>query len=89
MAETSTRGDTLQDIVGFKYPLPNLARSLKRRNTKIVAFGSSSTAGTRQVVPFPAYLELMLRDEFGIQVINGFGKLMINVINRGVGGEEA
>jgi acyl-CoA thioesterase-1 len=89
MAETSTPGDTLQDIVGFKRPLPNLARSLQHRNTKIVAFGSSSTAGTRLVVPYPAWLELMLRDEFGIQMINEFDKRMINVINRGVGGEEA
>jgi lysophospholipase L1-like esterase len=89
MAETSPPGDTLQDIVGFKYPLPNLARSLKQRNTKIVAFGSSSTAGTRLVVPYPAYLELMLRNEFGTQMTSEFGKRMINVINRGVGGEEA
>ena len=90
MAETSAPGDTLQDIVGFKHPLPHLAKSLKeQRNTKIVAFGSSSTAGTRLVVPYPAWLELMLRDEFGIQMINEFDKRMINVVNRGVGGEEA
>jgi acyl-CoA thioesterase I len=89
MAETSPLGDTLQDIVGFKHPLPNLARSLKQRNTKIVAFGSSSTSGMLQVVPYPARLELMLRNEFGIQFMDGFGKRMINVINRGVGGEEA
>ena len=89
MAETSTLGDTLQDIVGFKHPLPHLARSLKQRNTKIVAFGSSSTSGMLQVVPYPARLELMLRNEFGIQFMDGFGKRMINVINRGVGGEEA
>jgi acyl-CoA thioesterase-1 len=90
MAETSAPGDTLQDIVGFKHPLPHLAKSLKeQRNTKIMAFGSSSTAGTRLVVPYPAWLELMLRDEFGIQMINEFDKRTINVINRGVGGEEA
>jgi acyl-CoA thioesterase-1 len=89
MAETSTLGDTLQDIVGFKHPLPNLAKSLKQRNTKIVAFGSSSTSGMLQVVPYPARLELMLRNEFGVQFMDGFGKRMINVINRGVGGEEA
>jgi hypothetical protein len=82
MAETSPPDDTLlQDIVGFKHPLPNLARSLKQRNTKIVAFGSSSTAGRSPVVPFPAYLELMLR--------SAFDNRMINVINRGIGGEEA
>ena len=89
MAETSSHGDTLQDIVGFKHPLRNLARSLKQRNTKIVAFGSSSTSGRLPIVPFPAYLELMLRGAFGIQMIGGFGKRMIYVINRGVGGEEA
>jgi acyl-CoA thioesterase I len=89
MAETSTLGDTLQDIVGFKHPLPNLAQSLKQRNTKIVAFGSSSTSGMLQVVPYPARLELMLRNEFGVQFMDGFGKRMINVINRGVGGEES
>src|SRR5882757_1296996 len=89
MAETSAPGDTPQDFVGFKHPLPNLARSLKQRNTKIVAFGSSSTSGMLSVVPYPARLELMLRNEFGVQAIDGFGKRMINVINRGVGGEEA
>ena len=89
MAETSPLGDTLQDIVGFKHPLRNLARSLKQRNTKIIAFGSSSTAGMLSVVPYPAGLELMLRNEYGNQAINPFGKRMINVINRGVGGEEA
>ena len=89
MAETPAPGDTLQDIVGFKYPLPNLARSLKQRNTKIVAFGSSSTAGKGLVVPYPAWLELMLRNEFGTEKTPQFGKRMINVINRGVGGEDA
>ena len=89
MAETSAPGDTPQDFVGFKHPLPNVARSLKQRNTKIVAFGSSSTSGMLSVVPYPARLELMLRNEFGVQAIDGFGKRMINVINRGVGGEEA
>jgi acyl-CoA thioesterase I len=89
MAETSAPGDTVQDIAAFRHPLPNLARSLKQRNTKIVAFGSSSTSGMLQVVPYPARLELMLRNEYGIDGSNPFGKRMINVINRGVGGEEA
>lgn len=89
MAETSTSGDKPQEFTGFKYALPNLAWSLKQRNTKIVALGSSSTAGRSPVVPYPAYLELMLRNEFGVQMIDGIGKRIINVINRGVGGEEA
>ena len=78
------------DLFNFRYPLKHLTESLNtQRNTKIVAFGSSSTAGARQVVPFPAYLDLMLRGEFGVQMTSKFGKRMINVINRGVGGEEA
>ena len=78
------------DLFNFRYSLKHLTESLNtQRNTKIVAFGSSSTAGARQVVPFPAYLELMLRGEFGFQETSKFGKRMINVINRGVGGEEA
>src|SRR5258707_5657238 len=89
MAETSAPGDTLQDIVGFRHPLPHLANSLKQRNTKIVAFGSSSTSGMLSVVPYPARLELMLRNEFGVEAIDGFGQRMINETNRGVGGEEA
>lgn len=40
-------------------------------------------------MPYPAYLELMLRQEFGTQMIDGIGKRMINVVNRGIGGEEA
>jgi hypothetical protein len=78
------------DPFNFCHPLEHLTKSLNtQRNTKIVAFGSSSTAGKGQVVPFPAYLELMLRGEFGFQETKKFGKRMINVINRGVGGEEA
>jgi acyl-CoA thioesterase-1 len=89
MAETSAPGDTPQVFVDFKRPLSNLARSLKQRNTKIIAFGSSSTSGMLSVVPYPARLELMLRNEYGTDGSLPFGKRMINVINRGVGGEEA
>lgn len=89
MAETSAPGDTLQNIVGFKHPLWHLAKSLKQRNTRIVAFGSSSTSGMLQVVPYAPRLELLLRNEFGVEMLPEFGKRMINVINRGVGGEEA
>lgn len=89
MAETSPPDDPSQVFVGFTRPLKNLARSLKQRNTKIVAFGSSSTTGRLSVVPYPAWLERMLREEYGNQGDLPFGKRMINVINRGIGGEEA
>ena len=82
MAEISRHCDTHQDIVGFKYPLPHLMRSLKlQRKIKIVAIGSSSTAGEGDVVPYPSRLELLLR--------GGFHDRMIDVLNRGIGGQEA
>jgi acyl-CoA thioesterase I len=74
--------DTHPDLVGFKYPLSHLTQSLKRqRKVKIVAIGSSSTAGADNVVPYPCRLELALRQRF-------YGR-MIDVINRGIGGQEA
>jgi len=50
MAETSAPDDILK-LIAFKHPLPNRARCLKQRNTWIVAFESSSTAGNHLVVP--------------------------------------
>jgi hypothetical protein len=82
MAEISRHCDTHQGIVGFKYPFPHLMRSLKlQRKTKIVAIGSSSTAGEGNVVAYPARLELLLREKFRDR--------MIDVLNRGLGGQEA
>jgi acyl-CoA thioesterase-1 len=82
MAETSAHCDTHQDLTGFKYPFPHLMRSLKtQRATKIVAIGSSSTAGEGDLVPFPARLELLLRKKFRDR--------MIDVLNRGLSGQEA
>jgi hypothetical protein len=70
------------DLVEFKYPLPNLTRSLKRqRKVRIVSIGSSSTAGADNIIPYPCRLELALRKRF-------FGR-MIDVLNRGIGGQEA
>ena len=82
MNDTSRRCTTHPEIVGFKYPLPNLAEALKKqRKIKIVAIGSSSTAGALNVVPFPPRLELALRKQF-------YGRI-IDVLNRGIGGQEA
>jgi acyl-CoA thioesterase-1 len=70
------------DLVGFKYRLPHLTESLKRqRKIKIVAIGSSSTAGEDPVIPFPFRLQLALRSRYP-------GR-MIDVVNRGIGGQEA
>jgi len=76
---------THPEIVKLDHELPRFAEALRRqRKIKVVAFGSSSTAGTRDgVQPYPPRLETLLRrqDQF-------FGRL-IDVINRGVGGQEA
>jgi hypothetical protein len=74
--------DTAPDLVNFNFPFPHLTEALKRkRKIKIVAIGSSSTAGEGHIVPYPCRLELALRDRF-------HGS-MIDVLNRGIGGQEA
>ena len=82
MADAPRPCNTHLDLVGFKYPLPHLAESLKRqRKTRIVAIGASSTAGEGNIIPYPARLELALR-------AHSYGR-MVDVLNRGVGGQEA
>jgi acyl-CoA thioesterase I len=74
--------DPHSDLVKFSYPLPHLADSLKRRRRiKVVAIGSSSTAGEDNLIPFPPRLELALRKRFPDR--------MIDVLNRGIVGQEA
>jgi hypothetical protein len=64
------------------YSLPNLTESLKKqRKIRIVAIGSSSTAGEADVLPYPSRLEMLLRDRVHDR--------MIDVLNRGIGGQEA
>lgn len=74
--------DTHLELVKFNYPLPHLTAALRRqRSIKIVAIGSSSTAGVDSVVPFPPRLEMLLRQKYPFR--------MIDVVNRGIGGQEA
>jgi GDSL-like Lipase/Acylhydrolase family len=62
--------------------MPNLAARLAGTGTvKIVAFGSSSTAGERGIIPYPYRLEQALRSRYQNRALD--------VLNRGVGGEEA
>jgi acyl-CoA thioesterase I len=73
---------SLDDLMRFKYPLPHLTESLNsQRKVRIVAIGSSSTAGEGKIVPYPGRLEMTLRDRFRGP--------MIDVLNRGIGGQEA
>ena len=82
MAEGSADGDFPAEFLTFKYPLPNFAAALRGKNpVKIVAMGSSSTAGREDVVPYPHRLEMYLRRKYA--------NPRIDVINRGKGGEEA
>jgi acyl-CoA thioesterase-1 len=82
MNNVSRPCDTHPDIVRFNYPLPRLKVALQQqRNIKIVAIGSSSTAGVDPVLPFPPRLEMLLRQKYP-------GR-MIDVVNRGISGQEA
>jgi len=66
----------------LNHPLLRLKDALKQqRKVRIVALGSSSTAGADGILPFPPRLEMLLRKKF-------FGS-MIDVVNRGIGGQEA
>ena len=76
--------DTHADLFSFRHDLPHLTESLKKqRKIKIVAIGSSSTAGEveGEVLPYPPRLELLLR--------RAFHHRMIDVLNRGLSGQEA
>jgi lysophospholipase L1-like esterase len=66
----------------FEYRLPHFARSLRGSGpVSIVALGSSSTAGEGGIAPYPSRLQALLKDQYPTAAID--------VINRGVGGQEA
>jgi hypothetical protein len=75
-------GDVPAEFITFKYPLPHLSAALLGKDPlRIVAIGSSSTAGREDVLAYPAWLEMYLRRKYD--------NPRIDVINRGRGGEEA
>lgn len=82
MPDASQPCSTHPELVHFKYPLPHLADSIKRqRKIKIVAIGSSSTLGEGDLIPYPSRLQLALRKQFHDR--------MIDVLNRGLSGQES
>jgi hypothetical protein len=82
MTEGPKHCNTHLDCFSFRYGLPHFTKSLReQRKIKIVAIGSSSTAGEGDVIPYPARLELLLRGRSH--------DLMIDVLNRGLSGQEA
>ena len=87
MSDVSGPRDIDADLVSFKYPLPHLKAALQsQEKIRIVAIGSSSTAGVAPVLPYPPRLEMLLRQKFANPQ---FPNQMIDVINRGIGGQEA
>ena len=71
MPDSSRLCDLSPEPVGFEYPLPHLREALKRqRKIKIVAIGSSSTAG---VDPVLSGLQIALRDAQVLQRDEGAG----------------
>jgi len=87
MPDTAPEVNFPSELVSLKYPLPHLMRALVgEAPVRIVAMGSSSTAGRADVVPYPHRLEMYLRAGFGDE---RFPNLKIDVLNRGRGGEEA
>ncbi len=75
-------------IVDLKHPLDNFRTALAGTGpVRIVAMGSSSTAGLDNVVAYPARLELYLRKHF--KEHDQRPNIRIDVLNRGKGGEEA
>lgn len=81
MADKTRPCDTHLDLFNFK-PLPHFAEALRsNRKVKVVALGSSSTVGADGILPYPPRLQMLLRERF-------YGRI-IDVLNRGVGGQEA
>jgi hypothetical protein len=67
----------------FPEPLPNFSKQVAGKGfIKIVAIGSSSTAGEGGIVPYPSRLQDLLRQ-------SNECKDRAIVLNRGIGGQEA
>lgn len=73
-------------IVDLQYPLENFRKALGGKGpVRIVAMGSSSTAGLGDVVPYPA--RLYLRSHYKDHDLHR--DIRIDLFNRGKGGEDA
>jgi lysophospholipase L1-like esterase len=75
----------------FEHPLSHFSDRFSAAGpVKIVAIGSSSTAGEGGIAPYPCRLELALRNpSTWPEGADKFKNRMIDVINRGKGGDEA
>ena len=67
--------------IPFEHGLTHFAQSLARGQARIVAIGSSTTAGEGNIKAYPARLLCFLRDEYPNSAIT--------MANKGIGGQEA
>jgi lysophospholipase L1-like esterase len=85
VATVSPRCSAPTELGQLGQPLPRVARLLaSRRPIKIVALGSSSTAGAGASSPEASY-----PSRLAIELAQRFPRAEITVLNRGVNGEEA
>ena len=86
MTDPAPAIDVPTAFVTLRHPFPHLFEALQGNGpVRIVAIGSSSTAGRGDVVPYPHRLEMNLRAHYH----DRFPDLRIDVLNRGQGGQEA
>ena len=67
--------------VPFGYGLVRVAQGIARKRVRIVAIGSSTTAGEGNIKPYPPRLKSFLEEKYP--------NAWITVANKGKGGEEA
>jgi lysophospholipase L1-like esterase len=67
--------------IPFEHGLRHFAQSLTRGQAKIVAIGSSTTAGEGNIQAYPERLLSFLQDEYP--------NAKITMVNKGIGGQEA
>jgi GDSL-like Lipase/Acylhydrolase family len=87
MSDASSDGDIPAELIALSRPFPHFINALSGDTAvKVVAMGSSSTAGRGDVVPYPHWLEMYLRVDYAAK---RYPNPKIDVLNRGRGGEEA
>jgi lysophospholipase L1-like esterase len=67
--------------IPFEHGLTRFAQSLASGQAKVVAIGSSTTAGEGNITPYPGRLLSFLQNEYP--------KANIAMVNKGIGGQEA
>src|SRR5260370_11586789 len=67
--------------IPFEHGLFRFAQSLADGQSKVVAIGSSSTAGEGNIVPYPGRLLQFLQNDYRAAIIS--------IVNKGIGSQEA